>query len=151
MKEEKEMEEGRGIEMRKEGIEFFDLDPRQEELVRDFTKEVSYIKVTDTLSLLTESTETLEKARRFIMQNPEMVAKMIQKVNKNPEVIARLDKRAYDYLKERYPIENKEYYVPPLAVVDPMDPVAVLPAALAVAVIACFLMFVGRGGLRGVV
>lgn len=139
--------------MSDEGIQFFELDPRQQRILEKFTEEIyaKDITVTGLLSFMKESTESLRKAKKFITENPELVSKIIHQVNKNPKVIARLDEQTYKYIKERFALPNKEYYVPPISMGDPMDPVAALPAALAVAVVACALMFVGRGGLRGVV
>jgi hypothetical protein len=133
------------------GIEFFQLEPREEQLLKDFTEEFAELQVEDVFGLLSQSTDKLTRAKGFITENPRLVSKIIHRLNNNPDVLEKMDPRIYEQFKKQFPISNPDYYIPPIAIGDPMDPVAVLPAALAVAVVAAAIMFVGRGGLRGVV
>ncbi len=101
--------------------------------------------------VVNQSDAILEKTSDFARKHPRIISKVVQNVNRNPEIVEQLNPEIYQALQERFSMKSDNYYIPPMQVQDPLDPVAALPVAAAVAVVAAATMFVGRGGLRGVV
>ncbi len=135
----------------KELIEFFGLSTDEQAALKQLAANVADRKAEDVLSLLEGSTITLDWVKMFISQNSALASKIIRAVNRNPDIVKKFNPQAFEILKKRFPVENPNYYIPPIAGPDPMDVNAALPAALAVALVVCVLNSVGRAGLVGVI
>jgi len=132
-------------------VELFELSTNEQAALKQLTVNLADRKAEDVLTLMEESTNTLAWVRSFISQNPALASKIIQTVNRNPDIVKKFNPQAFEVLKKRFPVENPNYYIPPIAGPDPMDVNAALPAALAVALVVCVINSVGRAGFVGVV
>ncbi len=135
-----------------ENANIFGLSLQEQLVLKTFTDTITpHENSNNPFDSIINNIDLYEHAKKLAVENPFLVAKVFEKIRKNPEILREINEPAYRHLKHVFPELNGSNYIAPISIVDPMNPLAAMPAALAVAVVAAATMFVGRAGFIGVV